>query len=181
MDKRFEKVSMNGRMAYVIMCVESYLVGKYPDRDWTPVSKRMWKATCENWGDWVEEYSTIIPDVILQYDKYDKEALEEYLTRKEYNALKVLYSGITDGNEENPSDEVNYMLNRPFEMAMVYEGTSIGDGKESLEIISAVETVLSRNEITPPDDAKVQFSSIEERNGWGNDFDGEYLSIVLNK
>lgn len=41
MDNRFDSVSMNGRMAYVIMCVEAFLVSEYPDRDWTFLSEKM--------------------------------------------------------------------------------------------------------------------------------------------
>ena len=33
MNNKLSAVSMNGRMAYVIMCVEAYLINKYPDRD----------------------------------------------------------------------------------------------------------------------------------------------------
>ena len=54
MKQRFENMSINGRMAYVIMCVEVWLQGKYPDRDWTIVSETMWKATEMNLGDWLE-------------------------------------------------------------------------------------------------------------------------------
>ena len=78
-----------------------------------------------------------------------------------------------------PSDEVNYMLNKPYEMAMVYEGTVIGDGKEAVDIITDAERVLTRHGIAVPDHSKVQFSSIKELNGWGNDFDGRFLSIIL--
>ena len=35
MDTRFNTISMNGRMAYVIMCVEKYLKSIYPNKDWT--------------------------------------------------------------------------------------------------------------------------------------------------
>ena len=43
------------------------------------------------------------------------------------------------GIEDDDSDELNYMINKPFEMAMVYEGTGIGDGIESVEIIQKAE------------------------------------------
>lgn len=33
MSGEFENVSMMGRMAYVIMCVEKYLLNKYPNRN----------------------------------------------------------------------------------------------------------------------------------------------------
>ena len=180
MNKRFDAVSMNGRMAYVIMCVEAYLISEYPDKYWAFLSKKMWKATSENWGDWTEEFSTFIPDVFLQYDEYDSEELGEFLTEKEFSTLKSLYSGITEGNEDDPADELNFMLNKPYEMAMVYEGTVIGDGKESLKIISDTEQILRQHGITLPDYTKVLFSSFAERNGWGEDFDGRFLSIILN-
>ena len=66
-------------------------------------------------------------------------------------------------------------------MAMVYEGTVIGDGKESLEIIANAEKILVRHRIVLPDYTKVLFSSSNELNGWGNDFDGRFLSIILNQ
>lgn len=180
MDKRFDSVSMNGRMAYVIMCVEAFLASEYPNRDWTFLSEKMWRATSENWGDWPEEYSTFIPEVFLQYDEYDAEELGEYLTEKEYAALKSLYCGITEGVEDDPADEVNYMLNKPYEMAMVYEGSVIGNGEKSLEIISNAERILVDHGIALPDYTKVLFSSSDELNGWGNDFDGRFLSTILN-
>ena len=181
MNDRFQAISMNGRMAYVIMCVEAYLMSEYPDKEWAFLAEHMWKATSMNWGDWPEEYSTCIPDVILQYDEYDSEEFGDYLTETDFYTLRSLYSGITEGVEDCPEDEVNYMLNKPYEMAMVYEGTVIGDGKESLDIIADVESVLSRRGISPPDYTKVRFSSGEELNGWGNNFDGRFLSIILDK
>lgn len=179
MDKRFYSVSMNGRMAYVIMCVEAFLVSKHPKKDWTPVSKIMWRATSENWGDWPEEYSSIIPDVILQYETYNEEDLGSSITKDDFVILMDLYSGITEGVEDDPSDDVNYMLNKPYEMAMIYEGTAIGDGKESIRIIEESENILKKNNIPLPDYSKVLFSSSNELNGWGNDFDGTGLSIIL--
>ena len=181
MNKRFDNVSMNGRMAYVIMCVESFLCTEHPDKQWNFIAKRMWDATSMNWGDWPDEYSVVIPDVLLQYDVYDADEFNGVLTENEYNALKEVYTGITDGIEDDPTDEVNYMLNKPFEMAMVYEGTVIGDGHESIEIINETETILKKHGIPLPDYSKVLFSSITEKNGWGNDFDGRFLSVILDK
>ena len=180
MDKRFEFVSMNGRMAYVIMCVEAYLVSKYSDRDWKFISELMWEATSNNWGEWPEKYSSIIPDVLLQYENYDKEDLGDAVSENEFEILKDLYNGITKGIEGDTSDEVNYMLNKPYEMAMIYEGSVIGDGLKSIRIIEESENVLKKNGIPLPDYSKILFSSSNELNGWGNDFDGRYLSSILN-
>lgn len=65
------------------------------------------------------------------YDSYCDE-IAESITENEYHQLLDIYSNITEGIEEDPDDEVNFMINLPFEMAMVYEGTTIGDGAESL-------------------------------------------------
>lgn len=180
MENKLSSVSMNGRMAYVIMCVEAYLKSKYPDRDWTLIAERMWQATSMNWSDWPNMYSVLIPDVLLQYDDYDKDDMSESISRQEYSTLRKLYEGITNGSEDDPSDELNYILNKPFEMAMVYEGTIIGDGHESFDIIDETESVLRKNDIPLPDYKSVSFSSESELNGWGNDFDGRQLSVILN-
>ena len=181
MNNKLSTVSMNGRMAYVIMCVEAYLTKKYPNKDWSLISQKMWQATSMNWADWSDMFSSVIPDVLLQYPEYSAEDFGETLTKYEYSVLKELFSGITNGIEDDPSDELNYMLNKTFEMAMVYEGTVIGDGQESFNIIEKAERVLIRNGIALPDYTKVLFSSVNELNGWGNDFDGKFLSVVLTR
>lgn len=177
---KFAEVSMNGRMAYTIMCVESYLVNKYPDRDWSVIAREMWKATNGYWDDFYDAFCELLPEIFLTYDSYNED-LAKSISEGEYDIVKNLYSGITEGQEDNPEDEVNYMLNKPYEIAMVYEGTVIGDGQESFDIIEATEQVLIKNNIDLPDYSKVLFSSASEKNGWGNFFDGSHLSIILNK
>lgn len=178
---KLSEVSMNGRMAYTIMCVEKFLATKYSNRDWSLVAREMWKSTKEYWNKFSDEFCEIIPDVFLTYDSYDESDFKNYFAQEEFNALKELYAGITEGKEDDSEDEVNFMINKPFEMAMVYEGTEIGDGQESLKIIEEAEKILGKNSIPLPDYTKVLFSGVDELNGWGNDFDGTYLSIILNK
>jgi len=180
MNTKFNTISMNGRMAYVIMCVERFLVTVYPEKDWKLIAQKMWKATSQNWGDWPEEYYEIIPEYILSTNGYNSEEYE-YISEDEYHIILDLYNGITSGSEDDISDEVNYMLNKPYEMAMVYEGTVIGDGKESIKIIENSESILLKNNIDLPDSNCLNFSSVSQKNGWGNDFEGEELSIILKK
>ena len=180
MNQRFENISMNGRMAYVIMCVEAWLQATYPDRDWTIVSEAMWKATEMNWGDWSEIYAGYIPHVLLSYEEYGED-LPESFSEDIYNRLRKLYSGITAGNEDDPEDTLDYMLTKPHEMAMVYEGTGIGDGHESTEIIDDAEKVLNSNDIPLPDHQKLYFSDHGQLHGWGNNFDGRFLSVILTR
>ncbi len=62
-DKRFDNITMNGRMCYIFMCIERYLLALYPDRDWTPVAKRMWQWTsyCCWTDDGLDIYEKTIP------------------------------------------------------------------------------------------------------------------------
>ena len=39
----FYSITMTGRLCYIFMCIERYLVTLYPDRDWTPISKSLEK------------------------------------------------------------------------------------------------------------------------------------------
>lgn len=96
MDSRFSNISMNGRMAYVIMCVELYLKNTYPEKDWNLLSEAMWKATNMNWGDWSDFYFGFIPDVIFQYSSYDSNELSSSYSEEGYNRLLSLYSGLTE-------------------------------------------------------------------------------------
>ncbi|MCF0114933.1 MAG: hypothetical protein HUJ56_06225, partial [Erysipelotrichaceae bacterium] len=83
------------------------------------------------------------------------------------------------GCEDDPSDVLDFLLTKPHEMAMVYEGTSIGDGHESIEIIEEVEELLKINHLPLPDEQKVAFSSFSELHGWGENFNGRSLSVIL--
>lgn len=173
-------VSMNGRMAYTIMCVEAYLVSKYPDRDWTIVSREMWKATNEYWDIFYDAFCELLPEIFLTYDSYNED-LAKSISEEEFKIIKQLYAGITTGSEDESNDEFAQMIRKPFDFCMAYEGTGIGDGSEGYAIIKEAEKILTENGISLPDYHKVLFSSFSEKNGWGNDFDGRPLSVILNK
>ena len=180
MKQGLENISMNGRMAYVIMCVEAWLKSSYPERDWTIVAEALWKATEMNWGEWVELYAGYIPHVLFSYDKYSADLAESF-PEETYMVLKELYAGISSGVEDNPEDALDYMLTKPHEMARVYEGTGFGDGHESLEIIEETEKMLLKKQIPLPDYHKLSFSRYDQLHGWGENFDGRFLSVILQK
>ncbi|MBR6913523.1 MAG: hypothetical protein IKN34_06935, partial [Treponema sp.] len=125
-----------------------------------------------------DAFCELLPEIFLTYDSYNED-LAKAISEEEFKIIKLLYTGITTGNEDTLEDEINFMLNKPYEMAMVYEGTVIGDGHESFDIIENTEKILAKYNIELPDYTKVLFSSISEKNGWGNHFDGSFLSIIL--
>lgn len=178
-DHKLANVSMNGRIAYAAMCLETFLVKKFPEKDWSIIANHLWKVTNMYWDIWTSEYVCIMPDVLVQYDEIAD--LANHITEQEFQHLKELYDGITEGLEEDPSDEVSYMVSLPFQIAKVYDGTEPGDGSLACEIIEEGEKILEKNNIPLPDYTKVLFTPATEFNGWGNKFDSQYLSIILKK
>ena len=79
---KLANVSMNGRMAYTIMCVEAFLANQYPDRDWRLIAEKMWAAATTDWGDWPMMYSRYLPDIIFDDDNYDREYFGPYMSSK---------------------------------------------------------------------------------------------------
>nr|MCR5662521.1 hypothetical protein [bacterium] len=77
-EHKLSAVSMNGRMAYTIMCVEAFLVAQYPDRDWSLIANKMWLATTMRWLEWTDLYCCYIPDVIFRYKKYNFQDYGDY-------------------------------------------------------------------------------------------------------
>ena len=177
--RNFESVSFFGRLAYIIMCVERFLVTMHPDRDWTLLAEKLWLGTSMSLDQWNDLMCAVVPHNILHSD-YDLDYGDDDITREEYLTLKKLYSGISKGKEGDPTDSVSYMIDIPHDMTMWYEGTSFGKGVESYEYIEEAESMLQKYGIPLPDHTKVAFSSIKEFYGWGNYFDGRFLSIVLN-
>ena len=182
MKNKLDNVSMVGRLAYLIMCCEAYLKNNYPDRDWTFVAKNMWEATnSEYWENWTDKYVGFIPSVLFDYPEYNEDDLKECFTREQFNLLKTLYSGLTKGIENDKNDKFARIISAPFDYCNAYDGAGIGDGSEGYALIDKVENILSENNIPLPDYHKVEFTPFSEFNGWENEFDGTFLSIILNK
>lgn len=168
----FNEISMNGRMAYLILCVELYVKTLYPDKDWSVLSKWMWGATSEYWDEWDSKFMEIIPEFLYEFDSY-KESDFECISEDEYDYFTSLFDGL--------SDEFNSMLLKLHELQQVYCYESIpGNGADASKIVVDACGILEANHIDLPNLEKVSFSRFSEKDGWGNDFDGTKLSIILN-
>lgn len=173
MDKNtFNNISMNGRMAYAILCIEKYLINKYPLDDWKPLSKIMWEVTSSFWDEWDGKFIEIIPENLFENDSYEESGFEE-ITEDEYNTFAALL--------KDKSDELNELLYKLHELQEIYCYSSIpGKGDDASQIVLNICDILERHDIELPDIAKVNFSSFSEKNGWGNNFDGTKLSFILS-
>lgn len=168
----FDKISMNGRMAYSILCVEKYLLDKFPNDDWESLSRLMWEATSSLWDEWADKFIEIIPEYLFEKPTFLESDFEE-LTEEEYNEFVLLL--------KDKPDTVNQLLLKLYELEQVYSYTSIPEtGKEASQIVLDICSILEENEIPLPDLSTVQFSSFSEKNGWGNNFEGAAISLILN-
>ena len=120
----FSNISLNGRLCYLFMCIEKYLVTLYPDRDWTPVVERLWPWTDHYWNESQEESDKIIPEYIMEFKTYEetnRRCFDGKLSKELYDAMIKLYDGITDGNSE---DEINQVLFTTVEWNSICEDSS---------------------------------------------------------
>lgn len=177
----FDDISMTGRLCYLFMCIEKYLVNKYPDRDWRIVADRLWNWTEEYWNDAQEKSDQIIPEYILAYNSYEKvnrKCFDGELPEDLYNQLVELYDGIATGDSE---DEINQVLFTTVEWGTYCEGAGFNEAKGPANgLIDFLLGVLDKYQIEYPDIMSVQNMSIDEKNGWGEFRNCRHLSIILN-
>ena len=165
-------ISMNGRMAYSILCIEKYLLTKYQNDDWSILSNEMWKATSSYWDEWDETFLEIIPEYLFEFKSYEESDFE-YLTKEKYNSFVSLLN--------NKSSEINEMLMSLHKLCEIYSFSSIPqNGQKASEIVIRLCNILESNNIPLPNIDTVSFSIFTEKNGWGNNFDGTKLSLILN-
>lgn len=173
--KIFSNISWRGRVAYAIMCLEKYLVTKEPNKDWTPLSKKLWTITGGKMflDEWSDRVIDILPKCLLEFKDFASSDFT-YLTEEEYNTFKNLYEGL--------GEDFSQLMEKIHEMEEVYAYTVIDDnGEKCAEILEEIIQILEKNSIFLPDYNLVTFSKFEEKEGRGEPFDGTKLSIVLNK
>lgn len=183
MDKevsKFKKISLTGRLCYLFMCIEKYLVSCYPDKDWTMVAKKCWQWTNGCWDEGCDRYSQVIPRYLFEFDNYYETNEREFdgeLSESDYRTLINLYDGITDGSKE---DEIDQMLTLPIDFNNICEGTGFSFADEStLKILLEAQSFLLRHNIECPSVDAIHCFTIDQKNGWGEFVDSEYLSIIL--
>lgn len=172
--KDFNNISMNGRIAYQLMCVERYFTNKYPEKDFTKLFELLWPVTNGMYWDKFSGYITELePSYMLEFNSYEENEWGD-ITKEQYEVLKPIISGLDETDEA--------ILETLKEQAEVYAYTVVPENtKESIDIIFETIEFLKNESIKLPELSDVSFSTINQFNGWGNPFDGTKLSIVLNK
>ena len=179
--KSLRKLSLTGRLCYLFMCIEKYLITLYPQKDWSPVAKRCWQWTKGYWNEGWDRYSAVVPEYLFEFDTYEKtkEDFDEQLTQKDYYELINLFKGITNGNT---NDEINKVLIAPIDFSNECECCDFGAASvSSMYIFLDMKHIFDLHNIELPDIDRVSNMTMEQKNGWGEFVESEYLSIILNK
>ena len=180
--KDIDKISMTGRLCYLFMCIEQYLVNMYPDRDWIPWALKSWQWTNKFWNEGEAIYETVVPEYLFEFDNYEETNDKEFdgnLSKEDYEIFLALYDGITDGKS---GDELNYVLNLPVDFEAACEGSALSYAiKETTPVLEKMVEILEKHGIEVPPVTKVEFSPMTEKNGWGNFFDSTQHSIFLRE
>lgn len=168
--EKLMSISVAGRIAFIIMCIEKYLVVKYPEKDWSPLAEEMWRFSDSCWDEWLYSFTDLLPEYIDEYSNF-----EEYNGKYSYDTFVNLYADI--------NNDVNELLVLLTEFMELYMYTCVCEFTESEfpEVIEEVVGYLTKNNIPVPDVEKVSFSEFRQRHGFGDKFDGRYLSIILNR
>lgn len=186
---KFHNITMTGRLCYIFMCIEKYLLELYPNRDWSPVSRRMWQWTTHYWDESWEIYSEAVPEFILEYSTYEETNSLSYdgkLNRNDYYELTSLFNGITDGKGQ---DEICRVLMIPCDFGNECDGTCFHAAEPYVaKLIEEIESILNKHNISLPDKSllnKFAYTNIDSENqnvpeaGWGDFESTEFLSIIL--
>lgn len=176
----FKNISIMGRLCYLFMCIEKYLVSMYPDRDWKIVAERLWQWTEKYWDEAQEESDQIIPEYLMEFSTYEKtnnRCFDGELSRELYDKLMQLYDGITDGNSE---DEINQVLFTTVEWGTVCEGAGFSSADApTLGYLEWMEPVMQKHSIELPDRELVANMTKDQKDGWGDFCNCSHLSIIL--
>ena len=88
LERAWKKLSLTGRFCYLFMCVETYLVTRFPERDWTPVAKRCWQWTEDYWDKGWDIYSAVIPEFFLSLRAMKRQIQETIMGRFPKKTIK---------------------------------------------------------------------------------------------
>lgn len=177
---KLENLSLTGRLCYLFMCMEKYFLACYPERNWEIVAKKMWQWTSVYWNEGCDRYSVVVPEYLFEFSDYEKTntlVFDGMLSKKEYLELINLFTGLTMGNSE---DVINKVLILPIEFNNECECTDFEDANiPTLIICNKMHHFLSVHNIPFPSISDVQNMTVDQRNGWGDFTDSEYLSIII--
>lgn len=164
------KISIRGRMAYLLCVFENILVFfKCEKKDWNWILDKLWQYTSiEYLDDWMYEIAEYMPESVMEDNTDDI----EYITESELKRLKDLY-------KNNPA-EVNKMLRIIYEAGTIDLYTRLQNGSQNtlVKLQEGIDIAIKTG-VKLPDISEFEKYRFIEGNGWGFPFDGKKYSLYL--
>lgn len=160
--KEFKDISIRGRVAYCINCLNNYLKAIYPDSDYSSVIDLACKITENN--NYIDEstmaFTEIIPEYLYEFDNYE-DAEFEYISKEQYDSfIRII---------PKDDDDLNTIMHSIRDIAWEYCYTSIDDGaKKNLKFIINTVEVLKSKKISIPDIDEYKRFIFSINDGWGD-------------
>ncbi len=171
----YDALSIRGRVTYAIMCFERYVTYKYPYKDMSAVADMMWKIIDDS--DYIDNsayrYMEIIPEYLFEANDFNSSEFD-YLTEKEYDYFTSLLP------TPDIDADLNTIMHSIYDIAMEYAYTALElDSPETKEYLQEDSKILKISNITLPKVDDIPKYEWDDTHGWGQPFDGRYLSIIL--
>ena len=169
----FRPISMRGRVAFAIMCLEESIMRLAPEPErWLVVVNQLWKYTSEESLDvWQEVTAEFTPGAILKYAEYVEQDYE-LLTRDGFWLLRDLYQSCDPLLRE--------LTDLVFDIGTLeLFGSLDGFAPQSLRHLVQVLRLLGERGLPVPSVDLVSEQAFTSRHGWGNPFDAGHLRRLL--
>ncbi len=168
----FKPISIRGRVAYGICCLENALIAlQYNLENWNIVLKHLWRYTASsNLEDCNRAALEVMPECILEFPEYDDDY--EQISEDEYKILYELY--------QNLDESIDILLKRIYYVGVSDAYSSITNySPGSLIQLQFIISCMREKDFPLPDPKEFMRFSILEDDGWGEEFDGTKLSKIL--
>ena len=91
--KHADKATPNAKIAYAVLCAESYALAQKPEADWKPLFEKLWEAPASapmnRWGEWADDFIEMVPEFLYAGDAYEDGDFY-WLSRDLYDVLVPL-------------------------------------------------------------------------------------------
>lgn len=168
---RFYRVSVRGRVAYLILCLEeSLLFYKQDITAWDWILRKMWSFTDHLEDDWVDSWLDsaveLLPSIVLT----NKES--ESVSQEKSN-IRILYT-----QAGTTMIVINAILENTFKMVSEWSTTMTAHEPDVLWRIDEVEETMQAFGVPLPSEKRVQLLLGQINSSLGKPFDGLQLSCL---
>lgn len=166
----FKNISIRGRVAFGICCLNTYLKHSYPDNDYSTLIDLVCKITEDS--EYIDvstmAFMEIIPEYLYEFDNYD-DAGFEYISEEQYNELTAII----------PKEDVslNSLMYAIYKIAWEYSYVAIDlSATKTYPYLSTIIEEMNKHNLPLPNIKDFQQYDFNVFDGWGRHINRtEYL------